>query len=72
VLDLLLEEFVIHGDLPQLLPQPGDLLVSGVLGTFFQFRLAGPEKLVPPLRQTGGSYAQLPGKQFQVFATQQT
>jgi hypothetical protein len=72
VLDLLLEEFVIHGHFPQFLPQPGDLLVSGVPGAFFQFRLAGVEELVPPLRQAGGGYAQLPGKQFQVFTTQKT
>jgi len=70
VLDLLLEELVIHGHFPQLLLQPGDLQVSGVLGAFFQFRLAGAEELVPPLRQSGRSYSEFPGKQFQVLTTQ--
>jgi hypothetical protein len=42
VLELLLEEFVIHGDFSQLLLQPGDLLIAGVPGAFFQDRLAGP------------------------------
>jgi hypothetical protein len=72
VLNLLLKELVIHGDLSQLLSQPGDLQISGVLGTLLQHGPSGSEEFFPPLRESGGSDAQFPGEQLQVFTTQQT
>src|SRR4030042_6229442 len=47
-LHLLLEKLFIHGHFSQLLLQPGDLQVSGVLGAFLQHRSSGAEKLFPP------------------------
>jgi len=72
VLDFFLEEFVIHGHFSQLLLQPDDLQVSGVLGALLQYRAAGAQELFPPLREPGGSHAQFPGEQLQVFTSQQT
>ena len=36
-------------------------------GAFFQDRLAGAKELLPQLGEAGGSHAEFPGKQFQVF-----
>jgi hypothetical protein len=62
VLDFLLEELVIHGDFSQLLLQPGDFQISGVLGAFLQHCPASGQELLSPFREPGGGDTQFPGE----------
>jgi hypothetical protein len=72
VLDLLLEELVIHDDFSQLLLQPDDPKVPGVRGALLQYRLASPEKLLAPHGEPDRSNAQLSAEQLQVLITPKT
>jgi len=73
-LGLLLEQFIIHSQLADLLLEPTDLLVSNVsfAGLAFECQLAGGKELFTSQRQRRGDYAPLSTQQFQILASQQT
>jgi predicted nucleic acid-binding protein len=63
--------FVVHGQLADLGPQPGDLLVAIVDRPALQRGLTAGQEVVAPAGEGGGGDAQLAGEEFQALAPEE-
>ena len=65
------QQLVVHGQLADLGPQPGDLVVPVVGRPALQRGLAAGQEVVPPAGEGGGGDAELTGEEFQVLAAEE-
>jgi hypothetical protein len=65
------QQLIVHGQLADLGPQAGDLIIPFVGRPALQCRLATGQEVVPPAGEGGGGDPELSGYQFQVFASKQ-
>src|SRR6516162_9979207 len=65
------QQLIIHGQLADLGPQPGDLLVAVIGRSALEGGLAAGQEIVAPAGEGGGGDAQLAGEQFQALAAEE-
>src|SRR5262249_44679544 len=65
------QKFVVHGQLADLGPKPGDLLVPIVGRPALERGLAAGQEVLPPARERGGSEAQFTREPFEVLAAEE-
>src|SRR5262245_23491798 len=65
------QQLVIHGQLADLGPQPGDLVIPVVGRSALQSGLAADQEVVAPVGEGRGGDAKFAGDEFQVFAPEQ-
>jgi hypothetical protein len=63
---------VVHGQLADLGPHSGDLVVAAVGGTALQRGLTAGQEVVTPSGQGGGGDAEFAGDELQVFAAEES
>jgi hypothetical protein len=66
------QQLVVHGQLADLSPQPGDLLVAIIDRSALQSGLAACQEIVTPAGEGGGGDAEFAGEKFQVFSSEKS